>query len=127
MVAAAALAGMGPALFAPAALTGLPQLAESDRRPAAMGLFGALDDVGQTLGPAGAGLLLAVTGTSTLLLANAATFAVSAALIATLRTVGAATPERRSLLADARVGVREVLARPELRALLASSAAAVLC
>jgi MFS family permease len=127
MVAAATLAGIGTALFAPAALTGLPQLAESDRRPAAMGLFGALDDVGQTLGPAGAGLLLAVTGTSTLLFANAATFAVSAALIATLRTVGGPAPERRSLLADARAGVREVVGRPEVRALVAASAAAVLC
>jgi MFS family permease len=127
MIAAATLAGIGSAMFAPAALSGLPRLVRDDRRPAAMGLFGALDDVGQMLGPAGAGLLLAVTGTSALLFANAATFAVSALLIATLRTAGGAAPERRSLLAEARAGVRELAGRAEVRALLASSGAAVVC
>ena len=52
MIGGAALAGVGTALFGPAALAGLPQLAPGDRRPAAMGLFGALDDLGLTLGPA---------------------------------------------------------------------------
>jgi MFS family permease len=131
MVAAATLAGMGSALFAPAALAGLPRLASGNRRPAAMGLFGALDDVGQTLGPAAAGLLLAVTGTTALLVAHAATFAISAGLIATLRVAAGGcepAPSRaRSLLAEARAGVREVAARPEVRALIASSAAAVVC
>jgi MFS family permease len=132
MVAAATLAGIGSALFAPAALAGLPQLVRGDGRPAAMGLFGALDDVGQTLGPAAAGLLLALTGTSALLLANAATFGISGALIATLPALpeacgASAVQAPRSLLAEARAGVREVAARPEVRALIASSAAAVVC
>ena len=60
MIAAATLAGLGSALFSPAALAGLPRLAPGDRRPAAMGLFGALDDFGLTVGPALAGLLLPV-------------------------------------------------------------------
>jgi MFS family permease len=128
LIGVATLAGIGSALFAPAAMTGLPRLARGDQRPAAMGLFGALDDVGQTVGPVAAGLLLALTGTSTLLLVNACTFAVSAVLIATLPAGDApAGPRARSLLAEVRAGVGAVAARPEVRSLIASSAAAVLC
>ena len=46
VLAGAALAGIGTALFQPAALTGLPRLAPGERRGAAMSLFGALDDLG---------------------------------------------------------------------------------
>ena len=53
MIAGAALAGLGTALFAPAALAGLPRLApRRPRAPPAMGLFGAIDDLGLTAGPA---------------------------------------------------------------------------
>src|SRR5690349_3145648 len=118
LIGVAGLAGIGSALFAPAAMTGLPRLARGDERPAAMGLFGALDDVGQTVGPVAAGLLLALTGTSTLLLVNACTFAVSAVLIATLPAGDAPAATRaRSLLAEARAGIGEVAARPEVRSL----------
>lgn len=132
MVGCAAFAGLGSAMFTPAALAGLPRLARTADRPAAMGLFGVLDDAGQTLGPAAAGLLLAITGTSALLFANAITFALSASLIATLgaaaRAPRTSRPHRSSsLLAEARAGVRDVVARPELRTLLASSTAAVMC
>jgi MFS family permease len=82
LVLAAALAGTGTALFAPAALAGVSRLAPGERRPAALGLFGALDDIGLTVGPALAAGLLALTGPSLLLGANAATFALSALLLA---------------------------------------------
>ena len=133
MMAGAALAGIGTALFAPASLAGLPQLAPGDRRPAAMGLFGAIDDLGLTVGPALAALLLAVMPTDGLLALNAASFALSGVLIFGLRTRSAPGPELApserppSLLAEARAGVRELAGRPEIRALLGSSTAAVLC
>jgi MFS family permease len=129
MIGGAALAGVGTALFAPAALAGLPQLAPGDRRPAAMGLFGALDDLGLTLGPAIAAALLFVTSTDGLLALNAVSFGVSGLLIAGIRVGrGTGRAERGpSLIAEARAGIRELAGRPEVRALLGSSTAAVLC
>jgi MFS family permease len=131
MIAGAALAGLGTALFSPAALAGLTQLAPDERRPAAMGLFGALDDLGLTVGPALATLLLAVFPTDGLLAINAVSFALSGALISRigpLRGAAAAATERGpSLLAEARAGIRDVTGRPEVRVLLGSSTAAVLC
>ncbi len=133
MILAAALAGVGTALFAPASLAGLPRLAPNDRRPAAMGLFGAIDDLGLTLGPAIAALLLAVMPTDGLLALNAASFALSGVLLAGICVPKAAVEpgvaEERppSLFAQAREGVRELAGRPEIRALLGSSTAAVLC
>jgi MFS family permease len=134
MIGGAALAGVGTALFGPAALAGLPRLAPGDRRPAAMGLFGALDDLGLTLGPALAAMLLFVLPTDGLLALNAVSFAISGLLIAGIRTPGdpAAVPvpaatRGPSLLAEARAGIRELAGRPEVRALIGSSTAAVLC
>ena len=130
MIAGAALAGVGTALFAPAALAGVTQLAPGERRPAAMGLFGALDDLGLTVGPALAALLLAVFPTDGLLALNAVSFALSALLIGGIRVGGSAAPRLvrgPSLLAEARAGIRDVAGRPEVRALLSSSTAAVLC
>src|SRR4051794_10896248 len=129
MIAGALLIGLGGALFSPAALAGLPRLVEGDRgRAAVMGLFGALDDIGLTAGPALAALGLAVVTPSALMGINAATFAFSAVLIATVAVHGAAAPSRSTtLFADARAGVRELASRPEIRALLASSTGVVVC
>jgi len=129
MIAGATLAGVGTALFGPAALAGLPRLAPGDRRPAAMGLFGALDDLGLTLGPALAALLLFVLPTDGLLALNAISFAVSGLAIASIGTTGHAAAVERgpSLFAEARAGIRDLAGRPEVRALIGSSTAAVLC
>jgi MFS family permease len=137
MIAGAALAGVGTALFAPAALAGVNQLAPGERRPAAMGLFGALDDIGLTVGPAMAALLLAVFPTDGLLAVNAVSFALSGLLISGIARregparagtgAGVETVRGPSLLAEARAGIREVAGHPEVRALLGSSTAAVLC
>jgi MFS family permease len=133
MVLAAALAGTGSALFSPAALAGVTRLAPGDRRPAALGLFGALDDLGLMAGPALAAGALAILPASVLLGANAVTFAVSAVVLTSLggrafgslrRRERAATP---SLWTDLRVGLRALGGRTEVRVLLASSTAAVLC
>ncbi len=131
MILAATLAGVGTALFGPASLAGLPQLAPGDRRPPAMGLFGAIDDLGLTLGPAIAAALLFVMPIDGLLALNAASFLVSALLIARIATPGVVEedPEERqpSLFAQARAGIQELAGRPEIRALIGSSTAAVLC
>jgi MFS family permease len=129
LVLAAGLAGTGTALFAPAALAGVAQLAPDDRRPAALGLFGALDDIGLTVGPALAAGLLALTGPVVLLGANAASFALSAVLLAGIRGqagVSVDAVEYRSLWTDVRDGLRALSGRAEVRLLLASSTAAVL-
>ncbi len=128
LIVAAALAGTGAALFTPAALAGVAQLAPRERRPAALGLYGALDDIGLTAGPALAIGLLALVGPSALLLANAISFGFSAVLLAGL----AAAPrlseriEYRSLWTDLRVGLRVLGGRADVRLLLLSSTAAVM-
>jgi MFS family permease len=131
MIVAAALAGTGTALFSPAALTGLGRLVPGDRRPAALGLYGALDDIGLTAGPALAALMLAGLPAAALLAANAASFACSGLLIAGIREVGdvgeLARDRALSLLTDVRNGLRELGGRPNVRLLLMSSTAAVLC
>jgi MFS family permease len=132
---AAALAGTGTALFAPAALTGITRLAPGKQRPRALGLFGALDDIGLTAGPALAALLLAGLPPGALLLANACTFAFSAVLVAGIRPVLDAsspsgpseTARAGSLWADVRAGMSALTGRPEVVTLLLSSTAAVLC
>jgi MFS family permease len=134
MIAGALLAGVGSAVFSPSALASLTRLAGSERRAAALAVFGALDDAGTTIGPALGGALLAVLEPTALLGVNAATYAVSALIILRLPAAGsetAAAPDRRrhprSLFADARAGMREVARRPEVRVLLASSTGVVLC
>ena len=94
-----------------------------------MGLFGAIDDLGLTAGPALAAVLLAVISPTTLMGLNAVTFAISAVLIATIAARGGAAspPAASTLFADARAGVRELASRPEIRVLLASSTGVVLC
>jgi MFS family permease len=130
MVVGATLAGFGSALFSPAGLAGLTRLARGERRPAALGLFGALDDLGLTAGPAIGVGLLALVAPAALLGANAVTFAVSAVLLTTVgprreRRSGDRV-ERSSLWTDLRVGLRSIGGRAEVRLLLASSTAAVL-
>ncbi len=125
------VAGLGTAAFNPAALTALGALTpDGERRAASMGLFGALDDAGLTLGPALAGVLLAVVEPAALMAVNAATFGLSALLLMTLRghdhtPVEAA--QEPSLLAAAVKGWREIASRPRVKLLLASSTAAVAC
>src|SRR4051794_27380192 len=76
MIAAAFVAGIGTALFPPAALAGLPRLVDTDdARGAAMGVYGAIDDIGLPAGPAVAALALAVLPPETLIGLNAVSFA----------------------------------------------------
>jgi|SRR5215211_3073330 len=128
-VALALLAGAGSALFTPAAMAGLPSLVERRRLAAANSLFAAIADLGQALGPAiAAGVLLAV-GPGTLVLANAGSFAISAVVLARLPFGGAARRlgrKRRSLVHEAREGVRVAGRLRGIRAVLAASSGVLL-
>jgi MFS family permease len=128
LVLGAALAGTGTALFAPAALAGVSRLAPGERRPAALGLFGALDDLGLTAGPALAAGLLALVPVGALVGVNAVSFAVSSLLLTTVGPRGRSDEQvaRPSLWTDLRIGLRALGGRREVRVLLASSTAAIL-
>jgi hypothetical protein len=126
-VALALLAGMGTGLFRPAVMAGLPSLVSPARLPAATSLYGALADVGFTLGPALAGVGILLAGAETVMLVNGISFAVSAVAL-TLVPLGGADrrEEPRSLIRDAREGLRAVSHVRGLRAVIAGSSALVL-
>lgn len=130
-VALAVVAGAGTGLFTPAALAGLPSVLDDRRRmAAATSLYGAVADVGFTVGPALAAGVLLLGGPETLLWVNAATFALSALLLAPLRYGDA--PEQPdgvhpSLLAEARDGLRATAGMPAIRIVLIASAGALFC
>ena len=123
----ALLAGVGTGLFRPAVMAGLPRLVSPAGLPAATSLYGALADIGFTLGPAlaGAGLLLA--SAETVMLVNGISFAVSAAILTRAPLGGGERrAHSRSLVKDARAGMRAVAGMPGLRAVIAGSSAVVL-
>lgn len=133
IVGLALLAGVGTALFKPAILAGLPSMVEEDSLPAATALYGAINDLGHTVGPALAAVVLIVAGAPVLMLVNGATFAVSALLVSSIEFGGVATSRvgeeragRSSLLAEAREGLAITMALPSLRTLLLGSSIAVL-
>jgi MFS family permease len=126
----ALLAGVGTALFKPAVLAGMPVLVSRERTASATSLYGAITDIGYTAGPALAGAALIVMSPGALLAVNAATFAVSAVVLARLPLDGAdRRAERRrapaSLLAEARRGLRATAGMPGIRVVILVSAAAM--
>jgi MFS family permease len=126
-IAFALLAGAGTALFRPAAIAALPSLVREDRSAAATSLYGATSQAGFVVGPAIAALALLAVGPEELLLANGATFAISAVIIARLRFgEPVAASDRpataRSLLAEAREGIGALAGMPLLRLIVAASA-----
>jgi MFS family permease len=125
----ALVAGFGAGLFQPAILAGLPMLFDRSRLPAAMSLYGALNEIGTTLGPALAALVLLVMGPETLLLVNGLSFAASALLIAVLPFGGRTREDdqHHSLLREARDGLAAARRVPGVRVVISVSAAALLC
>lgn len=123
----ALLAGAGTALFRPAVLAALPGLVSSGRSAAATSLYGAITDFGYTAGPALAAAILLAVGAEGLLVLNAATFAVSAAVLMRLSfgeggaEVDGADPEpRASLLRESREGLRTTAALAGIRVIAAT-------
>jgi MFS family permease len=122
-VALALVAGGGTALFNPAALSAIPGLVKAERLAAATALYGAITDFGFIVGPGLAGLILVVADPEVILFANAATFAVSAVVLAGLR-FGAAPKateveaEGVGLLREARDGLRALAGMRGVRAVV---------
>src|SRR3954469_25845735 len=120
----AVLAGVGTALFKPAALAGMPSIVGSDRAPAATSLYGAIADFGLTGGPAIAALAFLFVGAEELLVANAVTFAVSAVALPRLsfgRSEAAVDDGREaapSLFREAVDGLRASLQMPGIRVVI---------
>ena len=127
----ALLAGAGTGLFTPAVLAGLPSLVARERLPAATALYGAIADVGHTAGPGLAAAFLLITDPETLMIANGVTFAVSAAVMATLsfgarRRRDDAATGRMSLFREARDGLRLTAGMSGVRVVIVASSAALL-
>ena len=125
MLCLAVLAGVGSALFRPAAGALVPALAADEDLPAANALREMVRDGGQLLGPALAAGLLLVVSPAAVLGFNAATFVVSALLLARLRVRPVARAQAAA--STPRGNVRSVLRDARARTLIVSSAAAALC
>jgi len=128
----AVLAGVGTGLFTPAALASLPSLVERRRLPVATALYGAIADLGFTLGPALAALILLAGGTDTILLFNGFSFACSAGVLSLL-SFGQPPPGRAaltgraapSLLRDAKAGMLATAGLRGIRTVLIASSVAL--
>jgi MFS family permease len=132
-VALAVVAGVGTGLFTPAGLAALPGLVVDRRLPAATSLYGAIADLGFTAGPALAAVVLIFASPESLMLANALTFAISAAVLA--RVPFASEPaagvadgiDRKSLLREAREGIVATRGMQEIRVVIVASSAVLFC
>jgi MFS family permease len=124
----ALVAGCGTGLYTPAALASLPGLVRTERLPAATSVYGAIADLGFTVGPALAALVLLFGNAEQLTLLNGITFGISAVVLARLafgKTPPAADETPRSLFAEARDGLVATAGMPGIRALLGVSAGAL--
>jgi MFS family permease len=123
-LALALVAGLGKALFRPAALAGIPTMVDSSRSAAATSLYGALNDFGMTGGPGIAAVAFTLVGPAELLIANGATFAVSALVLARLALADKSTHAETeaasgpSLLREAREGLLVSLRMPGIRVVI---------
>lgn len=126
MVALALLAGFGTALFRPSTWALLPGLVAPQRLAGATGLFNAVRDTGQLLGPVVAAGLLLVASPAAVLGVNALTFAVSALLLVRLRGhVRRVTSEPGEQAAPD--SLRAVMRDRRVRLLIGTSGAVTLC
>src|SRR4051812_38191380 len=121
MIAFALAGGLGTALFHPTVMATLPGLVRKERLPAATRPHGALREFGFAVGPALAAGALLITDARGVLLANAATFALSAALITAIPCGRAALKRKPSLRQALRDGADALRAVPAARTVVLSS------
>jgi MFS family permease len=124
----ALVAGCGTGLFTPAALASLPGLVRPERVPAATSVYGAIADLGFTVGPAVAAVVLLFGNAEQLTAANGVTFAISALVLARLafgEAPAGVEGRHQSLVAEAREGLAATAGMPGIRALLGVSAGAL--
>jgi MFS family permease len=122
IVALATVAGSATGLFRPAVYAGLPNLVEEDDLPAANGLLQTVENVSWTIAPPIAGLIVAAWSPHAAYWINAASFLLSAVLIAAIprRLLQAAEAVSRGHWRDLSDGMRLVArARPLLTVLVA--------
>jgi MFS family permease len=116
-------------VFQPASRAAVPALVPERDLERANAAVGVATNGGETLGPLVAALLLPVLEVRGVLLVDAATFLVSAALLAFLPAMGT-TPglgRQASFLADARAGLGYAWAEPTVRAVIGGYVAIVAC
>jgi MFS family permease len=118
LVAARAIAGQ---IFQPASRAVVPSLVEDRDLEGANAAIGFGTNGGEALGPLVAAALLPLMGIRGVLLVDAATFLVSAVVLAFLprasREHGTERQDRPSLLAETRAGLRHIITTPLLRAI----------
>lgn len=128
IVVLAGVNGVATGFFRPAAWAGLPNLVPEDDREQATSLLSTVEHVAWTLGPVLAGGLLAVSSTDVAYWVNAATFLLSAALVARIPSASLRSyePITRGHWDDLRAGVGLVFrSRPLLTVLVAWNVSAV--
>ena len=115
----AALHGAAEAFFRPAAGAILPQIVPAPRLQQANALMGMSDNFGWMVGPAVAGMLVAVIGAGGAIAIDAATFVISAAFLATLRVPAVVQTEAvKGFVRELRAGWQEVKSRTWLWVML---------
>ncbi len=127
-LALALVAGCGTGLFTPASLAALPGLVEPRRLPTATSVYAALGDLGFTVGPAVAAVVLLFGTPEQLAGVNGATFGLSAIVLGRLafgRAPAAVDTARPSLFREALQGLAATAGMPGIRALLGVSAGAL--
>jgi MFS family permease len=124
LVALALVAGVGSALFRPATCALLPAIVDERRIGAANGLFGAMRETGQLLGPALAAGVLLLAAPDAIVAFNAVTFIVSALMLSRLR--GHVRPVAAHDDETTSIGVRGLLREPIVRSLVGTSGAVML-
>jgi MFS family permease len=123
----ALVAGAGTSLWKPAIMAALPGVVSRERLPAATALYGALTEIGYTVGPGLAGIVLLFSGPRPLLAANAASFAISALMLSTLsfgapaRAGASEVRDRLSLLREARQGIGVVMRTRAVRTVIVAT------
>ena len=115
LIVAAFLFGVASSFFQPASTGLLPQIVPAERVQEANALLGLTRNGIELFGPAVAGVLIATAGYTLVYLIDAVTFAASFLCLAFMRSLATLRTGTQSFLADAREGIREVLARPWIR------------
>jgi MFS family permease len=122
-------AGLGTALFRPAALAGVPGLVAPERMPAATSLFSAVTEVGWTVGPGLAAIALLIAPAEDIMFLNGVTFAVSAVLLSRLPLANAspmdAAETKPSLLREGLTGWRTTAAIRDVRTVILAASVAM--
>jgi MFS family permease len=117
-----AVHGTGTAFFNPASIAVIPETVAPELLREANALRGIAFAVGDLAGPAAAGVLVTTVGSGWTIAADAATFALSAAVLAGVRAAPREAPESRSVVGDLAVGWREFRSRTWLLAIVAAAA-----